>query len=776
MDLLVVTTSGTAARARTTARSALPFGSVTVLDLDGGYRPVGDERVVAPADVPLTTDELHRWVVRHPLAVVRSQAAQRYVAGRPAGSGPVVVAEPGVLLLAAPEELAAAAARAGLALVARAGVLPDDGRHPTPADLLAAGTCSPALLAVRPDRTDVLAAWSAGLRAADDTAAWPVLAAGTVPHELLRDPAVLVSSWSLAPQHVVAVDGDPGALHLDGRPVTALDLTRADTDAPWLLDAGTTGDPRARLSEHPVLAARVGAALALLAEDEGVLPPASELWARTSLGGLVDPPLRALYAASEDAPDPFEPAGRPALLDWLTEPAADGGLSRYLRAVRASRPDLAQFFAGVPGRDEEAFAGWAVEHAASEGFDGDLVAESVRRWTAPPPPPATYEPGVNVVGFLRGELGIGESARLLVQALDAAGVPRRTVPVDTHLSSRQRPAGPERAERRAPLATTVLCVNSDLTPTVTSTLPVAYDTTYRIGMWYWEVEDFPAEQQGGLAAVDEVWVATDFVRAAVEPHTALPVRTLTPPLPQRAPAGPALTRADLGLPDGTLFLFAFDFLSTAERKNPLGLVEAFCAAFRPDDGPVLVVKSINADQRPGDAERLRLRVAGLPHVHLLEEYLDADARDALMAACDCYVSLHRSEGLGLTMAEAMAWGKPVIATRYSGNLQFMTDANSYLVDWSPTPVPDDAAPYPAGSTWADPDLAHAARLMRQVVADPEAAAARGARAASDIARLHSPAAAGAAIAARLAEIADRPQPATASAPRRLLGRMRPGRG
>ncbi|WP_217616751.1 glycosyltransferase [Cellulomonas sp. GbtcB1] len=713
MDILVVTTSGTAARARSTVRSALPFGPVTVLDLDGGYPAVGGERVLPPAGIPVTTRELHLWAVRHPLSVVRSRAAQHHLAHREPGGAPVLVVEPGVLLLSAPDRLAEAAEHAGLALVARSGALPHDGRRPTPADLLRAGAHTPALLAVRPDRDDALAAWADGLLATEDAGAWTSLVAGTVPHSVLRDPAVLVSPWSLVPEHVVTEAGD-GRLLLGGRPVTALDLVHADPAVPWLLDAGVTGDPRARLSDHPVLAGRVAAALARVAADEELAPSGAEIWARTSLGGRVDAPLRTLWAATDDAPDPFDPARSAELLDWLTAPAADGGLSRYLRAVRAGRPDLAGFFAGVPGRDEEAYVTWAEEHAAAEGFDGDLVAESVRRWTAPPPPPATYEPGVNVVGFLRGELGIGESARLLVQALDAAGVPRVTVPVDTHLSSRQRRDDGRAATREAPLATTVLCVNSDLTPTVASALPVAYDGTYRIGMWYWEVEEFPPSQHGGLASVDEVWVATDFVRAAIEPHTELPVRTLTPPLPQR-PGAPALTRADLGLPEGTLFLFAFDFLSTAERKNPLGLVDAFCAAFGPEDGPVLVVKSINADLRPAEAERLRLRVAGLPHVRLVEEYLDADARDALMAACDCYVSLHRSGGLGLTMAEAMAWGKPVIATRYSGNLQFMTDANSYLVDWKPTPVPADAAPYPAGSTWADPDLAHAARLMREVV-------------------------------------------------------------
>ena len=211
-------------------------------------------------------------------------------------------------------------------------------------------------------------------------------------------------------------------------------------------------------------------------------------------------------------------------------------------------------------------------------------------------------------------------------------------------------------------------------------------------------------------------------------------------------------------------MFAFDYLSTAERKNPWGLVEAFELAFAPGESPLLVIKSINAHRRPDQAERLRLRVAGSPDVLLLEDYLDADDLDALVALCDCYVSLHRSEGLGLTMAEAMALGKPVIATGYSGNLQFMTEANSFLVPWTSTTIPSGCEPYPAGGTWADPDLEAAARLMRTVLEDPELAAARGRQGAEDIRVLHSPQAAGRQISARLAELI----------PARRARRRRPG--
>ncbi len=786
MDLLVVSTTNTVAQVRLTARSALDVGlPVQVLDLDGAYRAVGAETVLAPAEAGLPDRELHADVLRHPLAVVRALAAQRFVAHRAAcgEDATVLVAAPGVLFVGDPAPLAVAATRSGLALVTRPSPPGDDGRRPDFADLRDGGALETALTAVRTTRSDVLSIWAGVLRELGPDPdsvpghAW-LAPAATLPHAAVSEPSVLVSPWSLRAGHVLATTED-GHLTLDGSPVVAVDLTGLDPARPWLLEGNASGDPRARLSDHPVLAARVAAAADLLARDlERSWAPARDL-TRTSTGARLDPALRALYRGrgpTAELPDPLAPEGREGLLDWLSAPSASGTPGRYLLAVRDLRADLRTAFPWVPGRDEEAFVRWSAEHAATEGSDPDLVAECVRRWEVPPAPPATFAPGVNVVGFLRGELGIGESARLLLGALAAADVPHAPVPVETQLSSRQRALAPRGAARRDPLGTTVLCVNSDLTPSVAAALPVAFDRTYRIGMWYWEVEEFPDDQRGGLTVVDEVWVATDFVRDAIAPHTTLPVLTLTPPLPQR-PAGVHASRSDLGLPDAPIFLFTFDYLSTAERKNPLGVVDAFCAAFGPHDGPVLVLKSINAHQRPVEAERVRLRVAGLPHVRLMEDYLDAADRDALMAACDCYVSLHRSEGLGLTIAEAMAWGKPVIATGYSGNLQFMSEANSYLVGWEPTAIPDDAAPYPAGGTWADPDLTHAARLMREVMEHPEDARARGERAAMDIATLHSPAVAGRRFAARLAEIsASTPEPAAVSPGRRLLDKVRGARG
>jgi hypothetical protein len=173
-------------------------------------------------------------------------------------------------------------------------------------------------------------------------------------------------------------------------------------------------------------------------------------------------------------------------------------------------------------------------------------------------------------------------------------------------------------------------------------------------------------------------------------------------------------------------------MSVAERKNPFGLVEAYRRAFEPGDGAALVIKSINGDLKPIDLERLRFAAAGRSDVIVIDRYVSGDEQRAYAQHCDAYVSLHRSEGFGFTMAEAMAQGKPVIATRYSGNLAFMTEETSYLVDCEVVPVGRGNDPYSPDAQWGDPDLDHAAAQMRRVFTDRDEATARGARAAEHL--------------------------------------------
>src|SRR5262249_39584335 len=150
----------------------------------------------------------------------------------------------------------------------------------------------------------------------------------------------------------------------------------------------------------------------------------------------------------------------------------------------------------------------------------------------------------------------------------------------------------------------------------------------------------------------------------------VPVHVFSPPV--SVPDHVDVDRAALGLTDDFTFLFCFDFGSGFERKNPLGVVEAFRRAFAPEEGPRLVIKSVRCSAAPIAWARLQAAAADRSDITVRDGYEPAVRQQALMAACDCYVSLHRAEGYGLTMAEAMAAGRPVIGTEYSGNLEFMT--------------------------------------------------------------------------------------------------------
>ena len=198
-----------------------------------------------------------------------------------------------------------------------------------------------------------------------------------------------------------------------------------------------------------------------------------------------------------------------------------------------------------------------------------------------------------------------------------------------------------------------------------------------------------------------------------------------------------IDRAAVGITDDFTFLFCFDFASIFERKNPLAVIDAFRRAFAPGAGPRLVIKSVNGGTSPLAWARLEAAIAGRPDIEVRDGYETAQRQRDLMAACDCYVSLHRAEGYGLTLAEAMAVARPVIGTAYSGNLEFMTPETSVLIPYEMVRVPFGCGPYPPTALWAEPDVDAAAEAMRTMASDPTAAAILGARARAHIERRHT---------------------------------------
>ena len=209
------------------------------------------------------------------------------------------------------------------------------------------------------------------------------------------------------------------------------------------------------------------------------------------------------------------------------------------------------------------------------------------------------------------------------------------------------------------------------------------------------------------------------------------------------------SKLSMALPNGFRVLVMFDFLSTLERKNPFGAIEAFQRAFSPEDGAVLILKSVNGRHRPERQAELLRAVGDRPDIVSIDETISSIERDALISECDCYLSLHRSEGHGLPLSEAMALGKPVVATAYGGNTEFMTEENSYLVACALTRVGEGVEHYPSQAHWAEPDLDDAARLLKTARGDLESGRSRGSRAQNDVQRSLAPEIVGAQMCDRL---------------------------
>jgi glycosyltransferase involved in cell wall biosynthesis len=348
--------------------------------------------------------------------------------------------------------------------------------------------------------------------------------------------------------------------------------------------------------------------------------------------------------------------------------------------------------------------------------------------------------GVNLVGHLTARDGLGEAARQVGRALDSRGLNCARIEASSSAGLGPHPLN-------------LLCLNPDQLPGFAAR---AGERFFRgrptAGLWWWENPDFPLGLTWAFDYLDEVWVASSFIAEALAPRAPIPVHTVKLPVVPAPPA--AKGRAELGLPDGFLFLFVYvDHYFSTPRKNPLGAIEAFRRAFAPGSGAVLALKSWNASRDPEAARRVREAAAAHPDVYLIERSLPEADKNAMIAACDCYLSLHRAEGFGLTIAEAMYFERPVIATGWSGNMDLMDGDSSYAVGYRLRPVGDDAWPYRPFGNWAEPDLDHAAELMRGAFDRPAEALERGRRASVRIRRERSAEAAGPALAERLLALA-----------------------
>jgi glycosyltransferase involved in cell wall biosynthesis len=377
---------------------------------------------------------------------------------------------------------------------------------------------------------------------------------------------------------------------------------------------------------------------------------------------------------------------------------------------------------------------------------------------------STFPAPVRVIGAISSQSGLGQATRMSIESLRSVGVQPQIQ--DFYLDN---PAPRTLFYHEAPIAPTpgainIMHLNGESLPLAPAYLkPEVFEGAYNIGYFFWELPQAARCHHLALELLDEIWVSSDFNLETYSALTSKPVIKVgmaVEDLPVSS-EGRNGVRADYGLPlDATVFMTTFDTYSFISRKNPAGAIRAFLAAFGESDANVrLIIKTHNLTAVLGESNARKLvtevqdLVAQDERIILIDQTLPYADLLALKAACDCYVSLHRSEGWGFGALEAMQLGLPVIATAFSGNLEFCTPETAFNVPYRPIYLkPNDYIFVQPGDFWAEPDEAVAASMMQAVVDDPLAAKAKGAAAKAFVGATFSQKAVGMRYQARLAEI------------------------
>jgi glycosyltransferase involved in cell wall biosynthesis len=330
------------------------------------------------------------------------------------------------------------------------------------------------------------------------------------------------------------------------------------------------------------------------------------------------------------------------------------------------------------------------------------------------PGPATSN-GIVVAGDIDGANGLAESARIIHGVIAAHGMARGMVPLGL-------PSVVPSVQRELPKGAALLAVlNAPFLPVGLLRHRRDFIAGRRvIGMWAWELPVLPADWRYGAQFVHEIWAPSQFTADAVEGLAPGRVRVVPYPLaalPEMALHG---DRASFGLPpEALVVLTIFNLASSMARKNPLGNIAAFKAAFGAREACLFVLKISGAERYPQDLAIIEAAIADAPNIRLISETLPEPQLRGLIAASDIVMSLHRSEGFGLVPATAMLLGRPVVATGWSGNLTFMTSETSGLVSYRMVPVIDPRGNYDLrGAVWAQPDVEDAASWLRRLGDDP----------------------------------------------------------
>ena len=335
--------------------------------------------------------------------------------------------------------------------------------------------------------------------------------------------------------------------------------------------------------------------------------------------------------------------------------------------------------------------------------------------------------GINLFGFFNTENGVGQTAKQIAKVIKHSKIPHTLIDLDD--------ACPKKED--APYPINLIYTNADHLIRIFPDYKKIFRNKYNVGYWAWELPEFPDYWKKAFNYLDEIWCGSDFCFSTLSLKTDKPVVKITPFVYESTRSSGAFNGKMFGMKDNLYtFLFIYDPYSYTERKNPVAILKAYRLAFKNNEKVQLVIKSAKMKNIVEDPVKEYISKHKLKNVILIEDYLNRPEILGLIRTCDCYISLHRSEGLGLTIMEAMAFGKPVIATAYSGNLDFTNWNNCFLVKYKLIKIKKDIpnvhgpqyeSHYKKGGIWADTSVKDAALKMRYVYLNKEKAREIGSR-------------------------------------------------
>ncbi|WP_246096576.1 glycosyltransferase [Paenibacillus sinopodophylli] len=329
--------------------------------------------------------------------------------------------------------------------------------------------------------------------------------------------------------------------------------------------------------------------------------------------------------------------------------------------------------------------------------------------------------GINLVGYARAEMGIGESCRIAANSLTAANVPFGIINFKGTNNARMSDTSWVHKEVDHPkYDVNVFHINAEqMTEIYAHYGNQIFNSRYNIGYWHWELPDFPDQWLDSFNLVDEIWVPSTFVAESIALKSSVPVIRI--PHSIQVKVDQDRNRVYFNLPEsGFLFLTMYDVKSYQERKNPQASILAFKAAFEHDDKAVGLIIKVNVSNTQSDEmEMLQELIGNYNNIYIIKEILSRNDINALLKISDCFISLHRSEGFGLGLAEAMYLKKPVIGTNWSSNTDFMKYDNSCPVNYELVKLKSTYGPYEEYQYWAEPDVNHARDYMLRLLNDEE---------------------------------------------------------